>query len=180
MTTPRNAPSCGHLNVLGLDLSLTATGVAHCDGTTDTWKVDATGAERLRVIRDRVVSLLDAAVDLVVIEDYAFSRAGAHSHEIGELGGVVRLALHVVGVPWVPVLPTSLKKYATGKGNATKPDMRMALFQRFGIDERDDNRVDALWLRAMALDHYGEPVVTMPAAHREALTKVSWPALEPA
>jgi len=28
----------------------------------------------------------------------------------------------------------------------------------------------------MALDHYGEPVVTMPAANREALAKIAWPA----
>lgn len=34
------------------------------------------------------------------------------------------------------------------------------------------------WLRAMALDHYGHPVVPMPAANREALRKIDWPALD--
>ena len=46
---------------------------------------------------------------------------------------------------------------------------------------RLDNRqvtgtADALWLRQMALDHYGViPHVAMPAAHRVALEKVEWP-----
>jgi len=70
-----------------------------------------------------------------------------------------------------------LKRYATGKGNATKADMRMALFQRAGLDVRDDNAVDAWWLRAMALDHYGHPLVAMPQTHRQALEKVAWPEL---
>ncbi len=87
----------------------------------------------------------------------------------------MRLELWRRGLPVAEVPPSSVKKYATGKGNATKPDMRVALLQRAGIDERDDNRVDAWWLRSAALDHYGEPVVAMPRIHREALAKMAWP-----
>ena len=60
---------------------------------------------------------------------------------------MIRLALIESEVPYVTIAPATLKKYATGKGNATKADMRMAWFQRTGEDVRDDDAVDALWLR---------------------------------
>jgi Holliday junction resolvasome RuvABC endonuclease subunit len=90
--------------------------------------------------------------------------------------GVVRLALLRQGVPYVTVVAATLKKYATGNGGANKSDMRMALYQRAGIDERNDNKVDAWWLRHAGLDHFGEAIVQLPAAQRAALAKVAWPA----
>lgn len=167
------------MNILGLDLSLTATGVAHCDGSTDTWKMSTTGAQRLLVLRDRLLSLLDAHIDLVVIEEYAFAARGAHAHEVGEWGGVARLTLHEAGQPWAAVMPSSLKKYATGKGNANKDAVRDAARDRLGplAPGISSDECDALWLRAMALDHYGEAVVQMPALNRGSLSAVRWPEL---
>ena len=73
------------------------------------------------------------------------------------------------------------ERFFTGKGNCNKPDMRMELFKRAELDVADDDLVDAWWLRAMALDHYGHPPLALPVAHRSALAKVSWPELrEPA
>lgn len=165
------------MKVLGIDLSLTATGVAHWDGMTETIKTRTEdGDRRLVVIRDhlRGVAYVPRPV-LVVIEDLP-----KHAKAAGITGmvqGVARVALADLGVPYVLVVPSIVKQYATGKGNATKPDMRMALFQRAGIDLRDDNQCDAWWLRAMALDHYGQPAVELPKTHRAALAKVQWPNL---
>lgn len=163
------------MKILGLDLSITATGVARHDGQTYTIKPSSTGDRRLIEIRD-VVHLAVGACDLVVIEDLPPIRAHALSI-LGMVHGTIRTALMAWGIPYVLVPPGSVKKYATGKGTATKPDMRMALFQRAGIDLRDDNQVDATWLRFMALDFYGHPVVDLPKAHRAALAKVQWPNL---
>lgn len=164
--------------VMGLDLSLTASGIATPHGKRGQIITRSTGMPRLATIRDAV---LETARDahLVAIEGYAFGRPNQAAH-LGELGGVVRLALHEAGISYVDIPPASAKKYATGRGNATKPDMRMALFQRAGIDERDDNAVDAWWLRAMALDHLGHPLVELPAVNRSALAKVAWADLEAA
>lgn len=159
--------------VLGLDLSLTATGIALPHGALTTYATPHRGMPRLQAIRDVITTHIHS-LDLVAIEGYAFGRPNQAAH-LGELGGVIRLTLHEHGIPYADIPPASAKKYATGKGNATKPDMRMALFQRAGIDERDDNAVDAWWLRAMALDHLGHPPVKMPADHRTALAKVTWP-----
>jgi crossover junction endodeoxyribonuclease RuvC len=164
------------VNVLGLDLSLTSTGVAHCDGSADTWQVKLLGADRLISLRDRLVSLLDARVDLAVIEGYAFGRPNQASH-IGELGGVVRVTLREHNVPFVAVPPSSVKRYATGQGNASKEQMLVAAVKRLGYEGASNDEADALWLRAMALDHYGEPVTTVPVEHRAGLSKIEWPDL---
>lgn len=165
------------MKVLALDLSLTATGIALWDGTPCTVNTrTADGDQRLVTIRDRVRGYADTPrATLAVIEDLP-----THAHGAGITGmvhGAVRVALADLGVPYVLVPPASLKKYACGKGNATKPDMRMSLFRRADLDLRDDNQVDAAWLRFMALDHYGQPVMGLPQNHRDALAKVQWPNL---
>lgn len=163
--------------VLGLDLSISATGIAAPDGTTHVLKLHASnGDQRLSIILDAITDQLNQGVDLAVIEDLPTHAQGAGI--TGMVHGVARWALIDTGTPYALVPPASLKKYATGRGNATKPDMRMALFQRAGIDLRDDNECDAWWLRAMGLDHLGHPPVPMPTTHRAALEKITWPDLE--
>lgn len=164
------------MRVAGLDLSLAATGVADGSGTL-TLRPKVTGPARLAKLRDEVLYLCQAA-QVVAIEGYAFGRPN-QATAIGELGGVVKTALYEAGIPYVLIPPGTLKKFATGRGNATKPDMRMALYKRAGLDVADDNQVDAWWLRAAALDYYGEPLMAMPALNRSALASVTWPVLTP-
>jgi Holliday junction resolvasome RuvABC endonuclease subunit len=161
--------------VLGVDPSLTATGLALPDGSlTLAGGAAALGDRRLRAIYDVVVTeaTLQRA-QLAVIEDLP-----THAHGAGITGmvqGVVRLALLQARVPYALVPAATLKKYATGDGGAGKPDMRMALYKRTGIDERDDNLVDAWFLRAAGLERLGVPAIKMPAAQVAALDKVQWP-----
>jgi Holliday junction resolvasome RuvABC endonuclease subunit len=164
------------MRIVGLDLSLTATGIAHTDGQTETVQSrTAAGDMRLLLIRGAVIDAVQDGCDLAVIEDLP-----THAHGAGITGmvhGAVRSLLLLQGTPYALVPPATLKKYAVGKGNAAKPDMRMALYQRASLDMRDDNQVDAWWLRAAGLDHYGQPVVQVPQSHRAALAKVAWPDL---
>ncbi|GAA2990396.1 hypothetical protein GCM10017559_08000 [Streptosporangium longisporum] len=171
MTTTATTP-----RVLGLDLSITATGVAYSINPdsvgTATIRPRTRGDERLVEIRNALASDI-AAADLVVIEDLP-----THAHGAGITGmvqGAIRVACYDHATPFVTIPPATLKKYATGRGNATKADMRMALFQRTGQDLRDDNQVDAVWLRAAGLEGLGHPVVDLPQAQRAALAKVTWP-----
>lgn len=165
--------------LVALDLSLTATGVAYVEVddqvVLSTLRSDCTGVDRLCALVDGVLDLVDGEVGLAVIEDLVHSARGASAGPLGMLHGAVRLALHREHIPLAFVPPASVKKYATGRGNATKPDMRMALYQRAGLDLRDDNQVDAWWLAAMAADAAGVPLVEVPAAQRAALEKVEWP-----
>lgn len=166
------------LRISGLDLSITATGICDVNGVTSTCGGDAKlGDKRLGRIRIAVESAVEVA-DVVMIED--LPRGGMGGATTGMVQGVVRELLTRLGVPYILVSPATLKMYATGKGNATKSDMRMELFQRFGIDIRDDNQADAWWLRALGLDLYGEPLAQqtsgatlLPKSHRRALDKLT-------
>lgn len=163
-------------NIIGIDPSMTGTGIADENGVTHTVNGGA-GDERLESIHRQVhllVTALDPNVTLAVVEDLP-----QHAKSAGITGmaqGVVRLALREAGIRYVTVVASTLKKYATGKGNAPKPDLRMALYKRTGADLADDNQVDAAWLRYMGLDVAGHPeALDMPAVSRAALVKVSWP-----
>lgn len=166
------------MNIAAFDLSLTATGYALAsDGIVTTGTIATVtrrGLDRLRWIRDQV---LDAAAgaDLVALEGYAFARAN-QAHQLGELGGVVRLALYERRVVVVDVPPASLKLFATGKGNAKKEDMLGAAIRRLGYARNDHNEADALWLLRMAQCGAGLEIPTN-AEQRRALEKIAWPAL---
>jgi Holliday junction resolvasome RuvABC endonuclease subunit len=164
------------VNVIGVDLSLAATGIAHPDGTTETLTSRLRGIERISWLVQQIAQRTHDA-DLVVLEDALF---GMRNNTVGELvmcHGALRLRLFHMRQPLAVVSPATLKKYATGKGNAKKPDMRMALYKRTGIDLDDDNQVDAWWLRAAGMHHKGTPVVSVPQDQASALTKVAWPEL---
>lgn len=164
-------------SVLGIDPSMAATGIAFTGDRMVITGAAYLGDERLHYIDLAIRHLCqDHEPVLAVVEDLP-----SHAMAAGITGmaqGVIRLALQKAGVPYALVVPSTLKRYATGKGNATKSDMRMALYQRATIDERDDNKVDAWWLQAMGLDHLGAPPVTLPATHRAALDVPTWPQLK--
>lgn len=168
-----------HLNVLALDLSLTSTGYAHRHGhgtlkprvrPEGRW-VDLTGPARLSWIRDEILHLEhEHDVHLVAMEGYSFNSRASQAHSLGELGGVVRCALHDAGIRWIDIPPTSIKKYACGKGNADKLDVILAARDRLAYDGKSNDEADALWLHAMICDAVGHPTVTVPSSHRAALS----------
>lgn len=83
-------------------------------------------------------------VQHVLIEGYA-NGAKFGREILGELGGVLRLALHyVIGSSRIrTVAPTALKKYTTGTGVASKDIMLLSVFQKWGISLTDNNLADA-------------------------------------
>jgi crossover junction endodeoxyribonuclease RuvC len=170
------------MRVFGLDLSLTGTGIS--DGR-ETWVVGSKGTvnatldqrqQRLGLLRSQIMSMM-LAPDLVVVEAPAFSSSVGQVWDRAGLWWSVVTSLMATGVPVAEVPPTVLKKYATGVGNAGKPQMLEAAIRRFPgvVTMADDNRVDALWLAALGHDHNGQPLVLMPIGNREMLGKVRWP-----
>lgn len=151
-----NVP-CSPSVVMGIDASLTATGVAiiengkmHAEVLSPP-KDQNRGMPRLAWFRARIVQLVRAATpELIFIEGYGFGAKG-HAHSLGELGGVIKLALYDCGVPVELVPPTVLKLFSTGKGNAEKDVVSKELYKRFGVDLMNNNEVDAAGLAIMAL-----------------------------
>lgn len=141
------------MNVIGIDPSLRATGVA-LEGQEWTIKTKAKDGDfRLVQIKRGLTSLIEEAgmpgTVFAVIEDLP-----VHAHSAGRLGqvqGVVRVALLEKGVPYLAVPPATLKKFATDKGNATKADMLARFLNLERRPNNDDNQVDAYFLRRIGL-----------------------------
>ncbi len=172
------SPTCVP-RVIGLDMSLTCTGVAG-NGWTDTIKPinKVRGHERLAVILDRVGDFVFHA-DLVVIEGpaYGAQRAGIQKghHERAGLWWLVTHKLWSCHVPFAVADPTSVKRYATGKGNADKAAVIREVTRRFEWFSGGEDEADALALAAMGADWLGHPIVDLPKTHRAALDAVRWP-----
>lgn len=171
------------MRVIGLDLSLAATGVAIIDdGAVEVHtirssaKADASIAERVKRlghIRWEIDGILTAPT-LVVIEGPSFgqSRQGGEHLRAG-LWWLIASARPTITAE---VPPATLKKYATGKGNAAKDAVLLATARRFpNVDLLDNNQADALWLAAMGARYLGQPVDDVPQLNQTAMAAVRWP-----
>jgi crossover junction endodeoxyribonuclease RuvC len=169
--------------IVGLDLSLTGTGMS--DGDT-TWLIRSSGKKdddlpkrqaRLRKLRAQVITRCDGA-GLVVIEGPSYGTSSGHMHDRSGLWWLVVQALAYRNITVVEVAPATLKKYATGKGNGPKGAVIEAAARRLPDIETggDDNRADALWLHAMGRDHL-TGLYVVPESHRIALKSVRWPVM---
>lgn len=157
---------------VGLDLSLTATGIATdrllTIKTLAVMKMGARLDKILNGINDAAVSIDDP---FFIVENFPFTRNNS-AGQLGMVHGIVHLYSHQCSIPLLTVPPSTLKKFGTGKGNATKPDMRMALFKRMDLDVKDDNQVDAWWLRALGFFLLGRPIIELPKTHTDHLLKL--------
>jgi crossover junction endodeoxyribonuclease RuvC len=178
------------MRITGLDLSLVSTGVAGyriTDGPARVWVDRIDGKpwsslptmRRLRTIRAHVLEHVRDA-DLVVVESLALSRqTGQHLTRAG-LWHMVMERVDTLDIPWCEVSPTTLKKYATGRGNAGKDEVLAAVVRRYpDVEVTGNDDADALVLVAMAAHHYQVSTLpTVPASHAAALDKVNWPEIE--
>ena len=69
----------------------------------------------------------------ILLEDYAFAATGRVYH-IGENTGLLKHKLWANKKNFVTIAPTALKKFATGKGNASKDGMYLAFVKETGIN----------------------------------------------
>ena len=162
---------------MGLDLSLTSTGYA-CGGDMGTIAVAEKGAERLTLIRDAVMlACREHRPDVVILEGYSFASRNSQAHSIGELGGVVRVALHEECIPVVIVPPSSRAKFATGRGNASKMEVVSAVSAKTGLvwtGKGADDICDAWILEQMGLAQFEISEYSWPKQNMAALAAVDW------
>jgi len=170
------------IGVLGVDLSLTGTGLAG-PYTWDARRLNTSelyDPDRMIYIRKRVMESAVLA-KLVVLEDFSYGSKGRGVFQTGGLGWVVRVELAEHQIPYVLLPPNTLKGFATGKGNVDKYAMRRECERRLGIVPRNDDEADACWLRAAGCEAYGilakDYGIKMPGSHRRFLEKVTWPEL---
>ena len=145
---------------VGLDLSMTATGVCVKRGsnlsvlTIKTQpKNFKTDLDRLRHITDRVMEQIPKDVNMVCVEDFF---TPANKMQIGAaiklamLGTLVRMAMYEAGIPFYIPVASQIKKFVAGKGNIQKNIVVREVYKRWGVDAKDDNQADACGMAHLA------------------------------
>ncbi|MFJ6935724.1 hypothetical protein [Streptomyces sp. NPDC101132] len=177
LSRPAAAGASARPLVIGLDLSLTSTGVAG-EGWTDRIRTKTRGDARLAYLESGVVSFIRSA-ELVVMEGPSFGHAGPRNPEdLAGLRVLVRRFCYRHQIPYAVIPPSTLKLYATGRGNATKGEVRSAIADRYGVHTEGAARydeADAYAALAAAYDWLGQPLAPAPEKNRRALAGCSWP-----
>ncbi len=172
-------------HIIGIDLSLTATGIARTDGSRQgaecfTERSKGKATDPLSVRSERLTDLYHAITScvpdngVIAIETPAHNQTSGHHHDRSGLWWLVVSGL----VPYhkiYEVSTTQVKKYATGKGNASKAEVMIAAVKRYPeFDITNDNEADAVILAAFLARAVGRPIEdSLPQANLSALDKFS-------
>ncbi|MFA5355083.1 MAG: crossover junction endodeoxyribonuclease RuvC [Thermodesulfovibrionales bacterium] len=175
--------------VLGLDLSLTSTGVILLDRDggivrQETVRTKPNGnrppdeINRLNGIVDRIFDGVNRKnVLLCAVEQVAFSRNMSSHSSLVALNYFVRKRLMELGIPFILISPTSAKKFASGDGKAQKDMMLLETYRRWGVAFDSSDLCDAYVMARIGMITAGiaEPEN---AYQREIIKKLSGQLLE--
>lgn len=170
--------------ILGLDPSVTSTGICWPDGTPSTLRPPAAmrGGERLSWIDHQLARQIRThppAPKVAIVEDYSrgLGKGGPTVMlRLGEAGGIIRALLHRLDIAIVEIPPPRLKRYATGRGNADKDAMRGALPSAVAGRLANPDEVDAWWLWHLGQAAYNGRRTTLD--HQlDVLADIDWPVI---
>jgi len=145
-------------NYLGLDLSLTGTGIVVLDAAgkvikSSTIKTQFKGMMRLTYIRNQIAGVIDLyQPKTICIEGYSMGSRAGQAFSIGELGGVIKAFLYEVGYTTYLIPPSRLKKFIVGGGRAEKDMIMMKVYKNWGWEPSDNNVADAYGLCRIAME----------------------------
>ncbi|WP_028392741.1 crossover junction endodeoxyribonuclease RuvC [Bacillus cihuensis] len=170
------------MRYVGIDPS-TKTGIAilynkksslyneYTEGVVDEITTNKTeDIERFEDIAQKILMQLEPD-DLICIEGFSYgSRGQGVSTQYG-VGWIIRYLLHFEGFKVIEIPPTSVKKFATGKGNVKKDAMVIPIYKRWGFEHDSDNVRDAYVLARIA-EAINEDIETT-AFQKDVLKKVN-------
>lgn len=110
--------------------------------------------------------------DVVSIEGFSFGSKGAGVGTQYGLGWLIRSFLHMDGISYYEVPPTTLKKFVSGKGNVAKNIVMKDVYKRWGYENDSDNIVDA-YVLAQISRAKGNRYEELTKVQIESLKKVS-------
>jgi crossover junction endodeoxyribonuclease RuvC len=160
---------------VGIDPS-TKTGLAIIDkqgniiNAADITTKEKKDPHRFSDIADKIIDELEPN-DIITIEGFSYGSEGKGvSFQYG-LGWIIRHMLIERGFTYTEVPPTSVKKFATGKGNTKKDEMVLPIYKKWGFEHASDNVRDAFVLAQMAKGIYDSSNLTN--YQKDALEKVT-------
>jgi hypothetical protein len=146
------------VHVIGIDQSLSCTGVTHLTFTDNMDHTDShfyfstdkkkhtsngniipwfigkkRGFDKAYAICTNIQNLFSSIEGQIYIgmEGYSFASLGRSIFQLGELGGIIKYLALNIGITVDVYEPTVIKKHATGKGNGKKESMYLAYKQKF-------------------------------------------------
>lgn len=171
--------------ILGIDPSRSSMGLAFPDQSTRCLKPPnkaKLGVLCLAWFRDQLHALLtEGRPQLVVLEDYVVGQKQnpAGTLSTGELGGVIRLMLHDLGIPVALVNPATLRSFLeVGRGDDKTCGISQ-LSAKTGRFWRTNDEAEAWGLAAMGYCHCGHRWLDLVKKQTDAVGRVEWPALRP-
>lgn len=156
--------------IVAIDPSLSNTAVIV--GDADRYRLGTFGSKhsgsdvtaRISRFEDLVARIMgfierDAEIDAVYLEGYSYGSNDNGARSLAEFGGVLRWNLIDVSKCIIEVPPTTLKKFATGKGNSRKEIVASHLTKRYGVtfDNSDSYDAFALYRLGMCVQGWVEP-----------------------
>ena len=106
----------------------------------------------------RMITLVDNIMkelqpgDYITIESPANHSKGSYISQMFGIAWAIRIQLMRIGIKYIDVAPSQVKKFATGKGNAPKDQMILPLSKKWGFENRNDNIRDAYVLARIGLN----------------------------
>ena len=91
----------------------------------------------------------------LIVYERPHARGRAANEILNGLLAYLTAACEKFGVEYTDCPSTTLKKFATGRGNASKEEMISACVQKIQPPE-DDNHADALWLLEWAISQFAK------------------------
>jgi crossover junction endodeoxyribonuclease RuvC len=163
------------MRFVGIDPS-TKTGLAIIDKNNEIINVQEVSSkskedpERFIDIADQLLEELHPN-DIIAIEGFSYGSKGKGVSTQYGLGWIIRTFLYERGYDYVEIPPTSVKKFATGKGNVKKDAMVLPIYKHWGFEHSSDNVRDAYVLAKVAKALHEEEGLT--AYQKEVVKKVS-------
>ena len=143
--------------VVGIDQSVLHTGVCVLDVVTGRAlltliepSTKLSNIERLVYLQTQLnVALHGVFASVGVLEGYSISSLN-RPFDLGEVGGITKLALHAHSKAVYAAAPKQLKKFVTGNGSASKEQVKDGVCALWGPRIEDDNLADAYGLARIA------------------------------
>jgi Holliday junction resolvasome RuvABC endonuclease subunit len=170
------------MKVMGLDLSLTGTGlvIVDEDGTlvvSELLKSKPSGDRPLdELVRiQKIVGRIEAFIEehspsSVFIENLAFmARNTTALVQLSGLSFMVRDMLSRRGIPFFLIAPTSLKKFITSSGKGDKNLMLLEVYKQYNHSFLEDNTCDSFCLCACGLAFHGKPINKLTVGQKDVI-----------
>ena len=108
-------------------------------------KTEGSSSRRLSSIYNKVLSLIgEFSVDLLALEEAFYGKNAKSLIKLAEARGAVLAAAGSRNVEVVELHPSEVKRGVTGRGSATKEQVRFMVSQIFGLKKINHHEADAI------------------------------------